>query len=317
MSDMSRPPSVLPTLDHQRHDELLVAQFAMGDPLPEVQRSEVQRLVAACGACATLATDLRAVAGAVAWEPVPSRRRDFRLDADQAERLSGNPLSRFLRRLTLPRSRAFGPAAAGVFSVGLAFVVVGYAWPGDGVVEQPQAPVSAPALLETYDASPAAGAEPGSLEQVAPAADELMMLTEEGAPTDEAESFVTGGESVLGASAADVVDRDAAQKGASEQPSPDDAALVAAEPAARAGAPESELADRSESPAGGVVDAVAADAVQPANGEGTDLARAPGPAAGPPLEAWLMAIGAGLALLGALLLLLAVLARQTADPLLR
>ncbi len=303
MSDMSRPPSALPTLDHQRHDELLVAQFAMGDPLPDVQRSEAQRLLAACGACATLAADLRAVAGAVAWEPVPSRRRDFRLDSDQAERLSGNPLSRFLRRLSLPRSRAFGPAAAGVFSVGLAFVVVGYAWPGDGIAEQPQAPMSAPALLETYDASPAA--------------DELMMQMEEVAPADEAESFVTGGESVLGASAAETVDRDTSQKSGAQQPGPDDAALMAEEPAARAGAPESERTAPLESPAVAVVDAVAADAVQPANGEGSDLVGSPAPAGEPPLEAWLMAIGAGLAVLGALLLLLAALARQTADPLLR
>ena len=123
---------------------------------------------------------------------------------------------------------------------------------------------------------------------------------------------MTGGESVLGASAAEAVERDAAQKNDSEQLSPDDAALMADEPAARAGAPERDTAASSESLA-----VVAADAVQSADGEGSDLARAPVPAQGPPLEAWLMAIGAGLAVLGALLLLLAALARQTADPLLR
>ena len=314
---MSRPPSALPTLDHQRHDELLVAQFAMGDSLPEANRSEAQRMLATCGACAALAADLRAVAGAVAREPVPPRRRDFRLASEQAERLRGNALSRLLRRSSLPRSRALGPAAAGVFSVGLAFVVVGYAWPDDAAVEQSLAPMSAPALLESYEASPAAGADARSIEQVSPAADELMMQTEEGALVDEAESFMAGGESVLGASAAEAVDRDAAQKNDTERLSPDDAAPMAEEPAARAAAPEGDRAAPLESPAAAVVDAVAADAVQSANDAGSDLARAPAPAQGPPLEAWLMAIGAGLAVLGALLLLLAALARQVADPLLR
>ena len=126
MSDMSRP-RPLPTTDHERHDALLVAQLAAGDPLAAEQRDEAQRLVRGCSACAVLATDLRVVAAAVAQEPVPPRRRDFRLSPEQVEELSGNTLTRFLRRLSLPNARAFQPAAAGVLAIGLIFVVAGYA----------------------------------------------------------------------------------------------------------------------------------------------------------------------------------------------
>jgi len=134
MSDMSYPRPTMPAVDHAQHDALLVAQFAAGDVLEEGQHQEAQRLVATCGACARLATDLRAVSGAVAWEPVPPRRRDFRIDAERAERLQGNGLTRLMRRLSLPRSTALRPAAAGLLSLGLVFVVAGYAWPDGGSV---------------------------------------------------------------------------------------------------------------------------------------------------------------------------------------
>ena len=81
-----------------------------------------------------MAADLRAVSLAVAREPVPPRRRDYRLSPEQAHELSGNAFTRWLRRLSPPNSRAFQPLAAGVLSVGLLFVVAGYAWPDGGAI---------------------------------------------------------------------------------------------------------------------------------------------------------------------------------------
>ena len=122
---MSRPGLPPPAPDHDRHDALLVAQLDAGDPLKPEQQAEARRLIGTCGACAALAADLPAVSRAVAQEPVPPRRRDYRLSPQQAEELWGNALTRFLRRLSLPSARAFQPAAAGVLSIGLLLVVAG------------------------------------------------------------------------------------------------------------------------------------------------------------------------------------------------
>lgn len=168
MSDMPSPSTPLAT-DHERHDALLVAQLAAGDRLEPGQLAEAQRLVSVCGACAALAADLRVVSALVAQEPAPPRRRDFRLSPDDAERLSGNALTRGLRRLSLPSSRAFQPVAAGALSLGLAFLVVGYAWPEDGVVSVQGEPNYA-----TY-------AQPSA---VAPAAEPLPSPAPESLPDD-------------------------------------------------------------------------------------------------------------------------------------
>ena len=179
MSDMSRPgprPPAAP--DHERHDALLVAQFVAGDPLDPEQRAEAQHLVAGCAACAALAMDLPAVSRAVAQEPVPPRRRDFRLSPEQAEELRGNTLTRFLRKLSLPRSRAFQPAAAGVLSIGLLFVVAGYAWPDGGTVVVQAEPNfvdwSSPAATSAAPREEAAEAPAPGLVESAPAADAAL-----------------------------------------------------------------------------------------------------------------------------------------------
>ena len=160
MSDMSRPPTMPPAPDHERHDALLVAQFVAGDPLAPEQRAAAERLVGGCGACAALAADLPAISRAVAQEPVPPRRRDFRLAPEQAEELRGNALTRALRRLSLPSSRAFQPAAAGVLTIGLLFVVAGYAWPDGGTIDLQSAPApveqgTLQPSAETFEAPPA------------------------------------------------------------------------------------------------------------------------------------------------------------------
>ncbi len=84
MRDMPVPPPAPPPVDHGQHDPLLIAQLAAGDPLTTDQQREAALLVAHCAACASLAADLRAISSAVAWEPLPPRRRDFRIDPERA-----------------------------------------------------------------------------------------------------------------------------------------------------------------------------------------------------------------------------------------
>jgi hypothetical protein len=178
MSDMSYPRPTAPAADHAHHDALLVAQFAAADLLEDGQQQEAQRLVATCGSCARLAADLRAVSSAVAWEPVPPRRRDFRIDPEQAERLQGNGLTRLMRRLSLPRSAALRPAAAGLLSLGLVFVVAGYAWPDGGSVSVDGEANVMPAAAE---------------ERAAPTMPpfEEILRSQGGAPADEIDVFAT------------------------------------------------------------------------------------------------------------------------------
>ena len=147
MRDMPVPPPAPLPVDHGQHDPLLIAQIAAGDPLAIEQQHEAALLVAQCAACASLAADLRAISSAVAWEPLPPRRRDFRIDPERAARLRGSPWQRFLRRLSVPQAGALRPAAAGILSVGLLFMVAGAVWPGDGPAVVPAEPAPSPALM--------------------------------------------------------------------------------------------------------------------------------------------------------------------------
>jgi hypothetical protein len=297
MSDMPLPSSLPPAPDHARHDGALVAQFAAGDALGEDQQREAQRLVSACAACSQLALDLRTLAVAVALEPVPPRRRDFRLDTAQAERLRGNAVSRFVRRLSLPQSPALGPAAAGLFSVGLVFVVAGYAWPGDGGVSVSREPEDPPAAVERFMASP-------SLEQIVPFASRDAGvagddgISEEGV-SEEVEAFMadTPADRLMD----DLAATEEANRSTAAEGSPND---LAGETQLRSGAASVELAapSGSETMAGAEVDDSTAAVVSED---------------GAPVDAWLIVIGFGLAVVGGLLSVLILLARRVADPLLR
>ena len=85
MRDMPVPPPAPPPVDHGQHDPLLIAQHGRGRP-PDRRLSSVRPLFSwlSCAACASLAADLRAISSAVAWEPLPPRRRDFRIDPERA-----------------------------------------------------------------------------------------------------------------------------------------------------------------------------------------------------------------------------------------
>jgi hypothetical protein len=114
--------------DHRKHDRVLVSRFAMADAYPgEIE--EAQNLVATCSDCAALAADIRAISASMARLPTPGRTRDFTITAEQAEKLSGNAVSRWLRTLSTPRWATVRPVAGVALSIGLVMAVIGGALP--------------------------------------------------------------------------------------------------------------------------------------------------------------------------------------------
>lgn len=342
MSDMSRPTTSLPAPDHERHDALLVAQLAAGDPLEEPRRREATQLVASCPACATLVSDLQLISSAVAREPVPPRRRDFRLGPEQAEQLQGHRLGRWLRRLSLPQARAFQPAAAGLLSVGLVFVVAAYAWPDDGSVNVSTEGNAVAPIVEERSAVPAPSPVLGDV--VTPSiADDAVMTDSavgEGGLDAPGEAFFEElSEHQAGTSARST------QKslGAGDEAEALDLEQLAAPQAPLAPAAESGVSDEevgmSDEPDAGFAAVAAPEDLQAvddlestvAAAQDTDVAGAtevdgvePSAAAAAStleddsaLETLIVLLGAALALTGGLLLLLGWLSRRAVDPLLR
>ncbi len=115
--------------EHRRHDRLLVTRFAVDDAYPN-EREEALKLVETCSECAALAADVRLVSAVVPRLPVAPRTRDFTITAEQAERLRGSGLSRWLRTLAMPGWTALRPVAGVALSIGLVMAVVGAGMPG-------------------------------------------------------------------------------------------------------------------------------------------------------------------------------------------
>ncbi|HKZ90683.1 MAG TPA: hypothetical protein VJZ50_00955 [Candidatus Limnocylindrales bacterium] len=261
MSEMPRQrltPS--PSADHAGHDALLVAQLAGGDPLDASQQQAAERLVATCSHCAALAADLRAISRVVAWEPLPPRRRDFRLDASQAERLRGSRVTRFLRRFSLPEPRGLRQAAVGAMSIGLLFVVAGNVWPEAGPVVSPadsseaalpSAPVVAP-LADSLVPLPSAPvvapladsvAPLPSAPVVAPLADSLAPA--EAAPADVPDIGQTNAAAEAEAPPATLDELTDGTQAAEPEAAAAQPEAEAAPPEAAAAQPEAEAADRA------------------------------------------------------------------------
>ncbi|CAN5719664.1 hypothetical protein BH23CHL8_BH23CHL8_28360 [soil metagenome] len=285
-----------PPTDHARHDELLVARFGAHDELPEEERATAARLVAACAACAVLSADLSLVARAVAREPMPPRRRDFRITPEQAVRLRGSAVQRFLRRFTLPESAMLRPAAAGVMSLGLLLVVAGSFLPLGGEVGSGGESLSRPRPAADALATQVAGEES---QEIAARSSTKVTEPDEFADTSAREEDSQGLEmSAL-------------------QAAPDDE--VAASPM-RVGAAEADAVPESgpalEMAQGPGDEQPAVDGSADAAGLEGDAASATG--ARLDLGALLVVLGAVLALGGLVILLLVMLARRVAvDPLVR
>jgi hypothetical protein len=108
---------------HTDHDLLLVAAFAAGD-VEAGDLSRANALVGACGECATLAADLRAISRATAEMPAPRRSRDFFVSPADAERLRPHGLRRLTAATTRPRLGLARPLAGGLMMIGFAGLLV-------------------------------------------------------------------------------------------------------------------------------------------------------------------------------------------------
>src|SRR5512147_3229975 len=141
--------------EHRRHDRLLVARFAAGDA-SGAQEHEARDLVKRCSECAALAADISAISSSVAKLPAMPRPRDFRLSAEEAAKLRGSRIDRWLRTISGSGWATVRPAAAVALSVGMVMSVVG-ALPIVGAV------ANAPA--ETFFAT---NAPVGAVDQASP-----------------------------------------------------------------------------------------------------------------------------------------------------
>jgi hypothetical protein len=148
---MSVPNNHSLSAEHRRHDRLLVARYAVGDA-GFGQDNEAVDLVRRCSECAALAADIKAISSSVAKLPTAPRPRDFRLTAEQAERLRGSRLDRWLRAITGSGWATVRPIAAVALSVGMVMSVVG------GL---PILGAAAPAPAGTFDQQFAGAPSPG------------------------------------------------------------------------------------------------------------------------------------------------------------
>jgi hypothetical protein len=100
----------------------------MDDAYPS-ERDDARQLIESCPDCAALAADIRMLAGATSQLPAPKRTRDFTITPQQADKLRGSGLSRWLRGFSTPGWGALRPVAGAALSIGIVMVVVGAALP--------------------------------------------------------------------------------------------------------------------------------------------------------------------------------------------
>jgi hypothetical protein len=213
------PAPHLPATDAADHAARIVALDA-GD-LAGAELTAAEALVASCGGCADLAHDLVAIRGAMTALPVPARRRDYRLTAEDAARLRPSGWRSFLAWLAAPGSTV-RPLATGLATLGVVGLLLTSALPGLGGLAGGAAPilesVGAPAedgaarasgSMELQGtAAPAGAPAPAPGATSAPAVDPGLAATAAPAPipagTPPADEAVVAGEA---ASADPMVDR--------------------------------------------------------------------------------------------------------------
>jgi hypothetical protein len=114
--------------DHAGHDRQLIVAYACGD-LGADEARDAGQLVEQCRRCAALDREIRLVPSLARQLAAPSRRRDFRLSAADAERLRGSAVRRLLRRLGGPGLAPLQPLAGAALAIGLLLVVTTAALP--------------------------------------------------------------------------------------------------------------------------------------------------------------------------------------------
>jgi hypothetical protein len=160
--------------EHAGHDRQMVVAYACGD-LDAADTGAARTLIHECRRCAALANEISLLRASLATDlGAPRRHRDFRLGAEDADRLRAGPLSRLLRRLGGPGTAVLQPLAGAALAIGLVLVVTTGALPSLRLGAGGAAVVPAAAL--DLRAGPAAGsgadgtATPAKDGQSAPAA---------------------------------------------------------------------------------------------------------------------------------------------------
>jgi hypothetical protein len=181
--------------DHRRHDRLLVARLAAGDSYPS-EAAAAESLVAGCSECAELAADIRLLSRRTGELRTPRRPRDFRISAEQADRLRGSWFERLMRGIAAPGwGTVLRPVAGAAFALGLMLMVVGALPFGAAAPTDQRAPLSDSPIQMFASEAPAAVAPmataddgsisaPGGPEDMAATADIAMEAGRDADPDD-------------------------------------------------------------------------------------------------------------------------------------
>lgn len=160
------------TDDHAGHDRPLIVAYACGD-LDADEAGAARMLMDSCRRCAALFDDIALLRSAIGADTgAPRRPRDFRISADDAERLRAGPLTRLLRRLASPGLSILQPLAGAAMAIGLVLVVATSALPGlgFGAASGGALPASAPDVRGGQSLPDAGGPPYASGSAVGPAA---------------------------------------------------------------------------------------------------------------------------------------------------
>ena len=200
---------------HAAHDAGLVAAYAAGDATG-AELEAATTLVAACGGCAALHRDLRAIAAALPATPAPRRTRDFRLTPEQAASLRPAGWRRVLAPFAGTRFAFAAPLGSGLAALGIVGILL--AGPGlsmgGATAQDAAAPAEAPLL-----AAPVA-TDDGSVSMTAGSAE----------PAPEVQGPVTAPEDYAGAgTTSGGADKNASASGGAS--TPDEAAAASGEAA--------------------------------------------------------------------------------------
>lgn len=179
-----------PASDTQDHAALIVALDA-GD-LTGVELQAAESLRASCSGCAALVLDLAAIRGAMTALPVPARRRDYRLTAEDAARLRPSGWRRLLEWLAAPGSTV-RPLATGLATLGLVGLLLTTGLPGilSGFGGSAAAPAFAPA------ASPLDAAGTGGPGRVEDQGTSVPTAARSGAPGKDPGTAATAGPALV------------------------------------------------------------------------------------------------------------------------
>jgi len=112
-----------PRLDHATHDRLLIAEHLDGT-IGARDAIRVHDWLIGCPDCATLRSDLAALALATRSMATPPRPRDFTLSAADAKRAQAGGWRRILAAFASPRDTFSRPLAVGLTTLGLAGLVI-------------------------------------------------------------------------------------------------------------------------------------------------------------------------------------------------